>query len=92
MELIDLISLIIEQYGPVGWAAGFLALKGCAAIIANNFHTEEYGKVGKVIEWLASSNKKAKLVGDPILDAKILGAVKDSKPVKKINRILNIFS
>lgn len=92
MELIDVVGFLIGEYAGATFLAGFVALKGCSAVVANNFHTEEWGKAGQVIDWLASNNKKAKLTGEPTLDAQIAAKVRESKPVKALNKILNVFS
>lgn len=92
MDSLDLVGLIVEQWGTAGMVAGFLALKGCAAVIANNFHTEEWGKAGQVIDWLASSNKKAKLTGNADVDESIVEEIAKKESANLLVKVLSKIS
>ena len=72
----------IESVGA-SLTVAFLVLKGFAAVLVNNLDTQEWGKFGKVLDWLASSNKKAKLTGDSFADS-VIKEVASAVPAKTI--------
>ncbi len=66
IEVLDLAMMVFPQA-----AAYILAVKGIASVLCNNLPTQEWGKSGEVLEWLASNNKEAKKTGDAKVDTKI---------------------
>ena len=61
----------------------FLVIKGFAAVLVNNLPTQKWGKIGKVLEWLASANKEAKMTGDSFADS-VIKEVASAVPAKTI--------
>lgn len=84
-EVLDLLVLAVPQL-----TATVLTIKGIASVICNNLPTQKWGKVGTILDWLASNNKEAKKVGDTLHDM----SVDDLKPKNKtiFGRILNSLS
>lgn len=73
-------------------AAYIFTVKGVASVITNNFDTQEWGKVGDALDWLASTNKKGKLTGVDQIDS-LLDVATRSIPKKTIvGKILRILS
>lgn len=68
---------------PVIVTGAILAIKGFAAYVANNTNTQSWGKFGKVIEFIGSVDKKAKLTGDVYADS-VIKSVADAVPKKTI--------
>lgn len=76
----------------VDWVVVLMAIKGAAAYIANNTNTQKWGVIGKVIEFIGSVDKKAKLTGDSFADSAVKIA-QDSIPQKTIvGKLLKFFS
>ena len=92
MELIDILGLLLENYASATVLSGFIVLKGCASVVANNFNTEDWKGIGKAIDWLASNNKKAKLTGTPAIDAQIESRILGVKPKGLIRKVLKFLS
>ena len=83
--ILDVLALAVPQF-----AATILTIKGVASIICNNLPTQDWGKTGQILEWLASNNKEAKKTGNYNAD-RVVDAI---KPLNKnvISRILNKLS
>jgi len=83
--------MVIESIAAT-MATAFLVAKGIAAVLVNNLDTQKWGKIGKVLEWLASANKKAKLTGEVYADS-VIKQVADSVPPKTIvGKMLKVLS
>ena len=86
-EILDLASVALPQL-----AVYILAAKGVASVLCNNLPTQNWGKFGVALEWLASNNKEAKKTGDSSVDEAI-DLIKDYVPKKTIvGRVLNFLS
>ena len=62
--VLDALALAIPSI-----AVYIMTAKGIASVITNNLNTERWGKVGDVLDWLASTNKKGKLTGKDEIDS-----------------------
>ena len=85
--ILDAIAVAIPSI-----AVYILTIKGIASVITNNWNTENWGKIGDVLDWLASTNKKGKLTGDPRVDSLLdiaARAVPEKTIVGKILRFLS---
>jgi len=92
MDLNTIIAFALSEYVGATALTGFIIVKGLAAVVANNLDTQKWGKTGKIIDWLASSNKKAKLTGSPELDQILVEKITESKPKNVISKVLNFLS
>jgi len=73
-------------------AVYIMTIKGIASVIANNLNTEHWGRLGLIIDWLASNNKKAKLTGIDQIDS-LLDVAATSIPKKTVvGKILRFLS
>lgn len=73
-------------------AAYIFTVKGVASVITNNFDTQDWGKAGDVLDWLASTNKKGKLTGDKQVDS-LINIAKEAIPQKTIvGKLLRVLS
>lgn len=70
----------------------FLVAKGIAAVLVNNLDTQDWGKFGQLLEWLASANKKAKLTGDPQADTMIKSVTSYIPAKTVVGKLLRLFS
>lgn len=85
--ILDALALSVPQ-----WAAGIMIAKGVAAVLVNNLDTQKWGKVGVVLDWLASANKKAKLTGDDKVDSVIKLAAEAIPSKTVVGKLLRILS
>jgi len=86
-EILDLASVALPQL-----AVYIVAAKGVASVLCNNLPTQNWGKLGVALEWLASNNKEAKKTGDSSVDEAI-DLIKDYVPKKTVvGRVLNFLS
>ena len=89
------LTLIFEEYlteAILASIAGLIAtITTAASIVTNNFHTEEW-RIGPILDWLASTNKKAKFTGDYLADDKIDHAQKVNEPRSAALKFLSKFS
>lgn len=80
----------------VDWAVAlptaFLVAKGIAAVFVNNYDTQKWGKLGVVLDWLASANKKAKLTGDSLTDSMIKSVAESIPPKTIVGKLLKALS
>lgn len=85
--LLDSLALAIPSL-----AVWIMTIKGVASVITNNFNTEHWGRAGIVLDWLASTNKKAKLTGNEQIDS-LLDIAARSVPSKTVlGKLLRILS
>jgi len=85
--ILDALALAVPSI-----AAYILVIKGIASVITNNLNTETWGNAGDALDWLASTNKKAKLTGKQEIDSLLeiaARAVPEKTIVGKILRILS---
>lgn len=73
-------------------AAYIFTIKGVASVITNNFDTQDWGKAGDVLDWLASTNKKGKLTGDDRADSLIKLATQAIPKKTIVGKLLRILS
>jgi len=92
MEILELINLFVDQNTAGAVITLFMTLKGFASVIANNFNTQDWGKAGDVVDWLASNNKKAKLTGDLGTDDKVLDVIQRKAPTNTVLKVLKALS
>jgi|26BtaG_2_1085354.scaffolds.fasta_scaffold09765_3 hypothetical protein len=92
MDLNTIIEFALSEYAGATALTAFIMLKGVAAVAVNNLDTQKWGKVGKLVDWLASSNKKAKLTGSPELDQALVAKIAESKPKNIVAKVLNFLS
>jgi len=87
-EIIDLLL----SYAPAQVIVLIMTLKGIASIVANNYDTQEWGKVGDFIEVLASNTKGAKLTKSEAANAAVKEALEHVAPKTIVGKLLRMFS
>lgn len=87
-QILDVLAVAVPQ-----WGATILTIKGVASVICNNLPTQKWGKLGSVLEWIASNNKEAKKVGDTLHDLSVddINTINEMKGTL-VSRILNKLS
>ena len=83
VSILDTLAVAIPSL-----AATFMTAKGIASVFANNFNTQKWGKLGELIDWLASNNKKAKYTGDVLVDSFVKDAITKVPPKTKLGKFL----
>lgn len=73
-------------------AVYILTAKGVASVITNNFDTQDWGKAGDILDWLASTNKKGKMTGDKHVDSLIEIATEAIPKKTIVGKLLRILS
>jgi len=94
MTELEMVEALLGAYAAPSVLVGFMLLKGFASVINNNIKTKNWPiAIREPLDWLASSNKKAKETGDFYVDS-VLEATKEvtDKKASNLVKVLKLFS
>lgn len=94
MTELEMVEALLGAYAAPSVLVGFLIIKGVAASVNNNLSTKRWPKwIRGGLDWLASSDKKAKETSDIYVDSVVEVAQQmKSKEAGGLVKLIKLFS